>query len=55
MDEAWQSGDRFLNLLVVVLVRILNLQLWQLVAVLIVAGEGKIASLAKKLLTASGS
>ena len=43
MDEAWQSGDRFLYLLVVVLVRILNLQLWQLIAILIIATDDKIS------------
>ena len=43
MDEAWQSGDRFLYLLVVVLVRILNLQLWQLIAILIVARDEKLS------------
>ena len=48
---AWQLEERLFYLLVVVLVRILNLQLRQLIAILVVAGDKKtIMESCKKML-----
>ena len=51
----WQQRERLFHLLVVVLVRILNLQLWQLIAILIVAGEKNYQGSTKENVTASAS